>query len=241
MGACRSVACHNSEDPRPVIGYGDSKTQQMVISAPEDAGVKSVRFNGVKPDTAETDRSAASTPSPRLLFLDLRHQTAEGRCVRVIDGDTMCMDLRLEDGAVVRGKVRIAGINAPEVKRGSEVHRAHGRACREALVDLMKSLPVCAPTDACTARAFPLRVLCGTYSWERLVGTVFLPPHDEPTENRHPLASWMPQHTTTLPHAGSGRCHQQTDAELEARAAQLPRDGPYWRHLARELRELAHK
>ena len=58
---------------------------------------------------------------------------------RVVDGDTLHVDVDLGMRTFRRTSLRIAGIDAPEINRGTEASRAAGDAAR---LDLEELLPV---------------------------------------------------------------------------------------------------
>jgi len=71
--------------------------------------------------------------SKRQILDSLYHY--RGRVVSVYDGDTCTVDIDLGMGVWVRGeKVRLYGINAPEL-RGAEEEKIKGRAARDFLRD----------------------------------------------------------------------------------------------------------
>lgn len=59
----------------------------------------------------------------------------------VVDGDTLRLEVDL--GFYTRGvhRVRLIGMNAPELYRGTEEEKAAGRASRQALIDWMQAEP----------------------------------------------------------------------------------------------------
>lgn len=50
-----------------------------------------------------------------------------GRLRRAVDGDTLDLVLDVGFGASLRTRVRLLGVNTPELRRGDDEHRARGR------------------------------------------------------------------------------------------------------------------
>jgi endonuclease YncB( thermonuclease family) len=83
--------------------------------------------------------------------------------VDVIDGDTVEVHMPWHDAAVLQWRVRLLGINAPELRRGDEDSKAMGARCRDMLTERIKgrkAILVCAPDKD---------------SFGRLVGTLYQP------------------------------------------------------------------
>lgn len=52
------------------------------------------------------------------------------RCVRVIDGDTLDLDVDLGFHTIYRARIRLEGINTPELRTGTPETKAAGRDAR---------------------------------------------------------------------------------------------------------------
>jgi endonuclease YncB( thermonuclease family) len=66
----------------------------------------------------------------------------EAEVVRVVDGDTLVARARIWLGQTVETHVRLAGVDAPELRGKCAAEKARARAAREALLRLVGEGPV---------------------------------------------------------------------------------------------------
>lgn len=91
--------------------------------------------------------------------------TYRARPGRVIDGDTVELVVDLGFYIEHRIRVRVDGIDTPELRRGTPKHREHGRLAREFVILWM--------AEAVAGPPWPLTVATGKgKSFDRWVGTI---------------------------------------------------------------------
>ncbi len=63
--------------------------------------------------------------------------TYQAKCIRVVDGDTVDLDVDLGFHMTARIRFRLLGIDAPELRRGTEEQKAAGRESKKFLEGLL--------------------------------------------------------------------------------------------------------
>lgn len=67
-------------------------------------------------------------------FFTLDGDTCVGYCVSVYDGDTCTFNLKTKIG-IHKWKIRLLGLDAPELKTKDELEKMHAKACRDTLAE----------------------------------------------------------------------------------------------------------
>ena len=84
------------------------------------------------------------------------------RCVRVVDGDTLELDVDLGFDCSIRIMCRLEGIDTPEIRGGTAESKAAGFAARDAAADWVAAQP----------GRWPLVVSTSGRSFTRWVGVI---------------------------------------------------------------------
>lgn len=128
----------------------------------------------------------------------LTNQVRRGYCVRVYDGDTCTVNLEPGPGEIraYQWKIRLSGLDAPELKSHDPLEKAHAEACREMLRDLILNKYI---VVVCEGFEKYGRLLAGLYiRWQS---------DCQPDDIYHvdqliPVRQWLLDHTPCVPYDG---------------------------------------